>query len=133
MPTLPWQAAANPVVEGPPYVTMLTYLPLKHYRDTPRFLLYVVRVYLQLRRTKGVVGFSMRAKPLAKKYWTLSAWTSHEAMSQYIHTPPHLEVMRSMQGSMGQTAFTSWEVGASDLPLRWDDALARQTQPYTKH
>lgn len=112
---------------------MLTYLPLKRYRDTPRFMIYIVRVYLQLRHTEGVVGFSMRANPLTKKYWTLSAWTGHEAMEKYVHTPPHVDVMRSMQGYMGATAFTSWEATANDLPLNWNEALKRQTKPYARH
>ena len=131
MPTLPWHASALPR-DGETYVTMLTFLPLKRYRDTPRFIIYVIRVYLQLKRTEGVVGFSMRSEPLKKKYWTLSAWNSHQAMGNYIHTPPHVDVMRSMQGYMGATAFTSWEATSSDLPLSWDDALSRQTQPYTR-
>lgn len=109
---------------------MLTYLPLKHWWDTPRFVIYIIQIYLQLRKTTGLIGFSMRAKPLSKNYWTLSLWESERVMGAYIHTPPHLNVMQSMHRKMGQTAFVSWKVESNVQTLSWSDALERKTQAY---
>lgn len=129
MPTLPWQNI-NTNTDPADYTAMLTYLPLKHWWDTPRFIVYIIQIYLQLRKTAGLIGFSMRAKPLSKNYWTLSLWESERAMGAYIHTSPHLTVMKSMRGRMGQTAFVSWKVSADVHCLSWSDALERKAQSY---
>lgn len=129
MSTLPWQEqiAHSLSTEA---TAMLTYLPLKHWWDTPRFIVYIIRIYLQLRKTPGLIGFSMRANPFTKNYRTMSLWESEQAMGTYIHTAPHIDVMRNMRGKMGQTAFVSWKVEATGQALSWDDALKRKTQSY---
>jgi hypothetical protein len=71
----------------------------------------------------GLITFSMRAVPSKKNYWTLSVWANEAAIHDYISKPPHVNVMRSMAGRMGNTAFKSWSVKGSDLPLAWAESI----------
>jgi hypothetical protein len=128
MLTLPWQKGnTKPTNQA---TAMLTYLPLKHWRDTPLFISYIMRIYMQLRKTPGLIGFSMRANPLRKNYWTLSLWEGEEVVGTYIHTAPHATIMHKMHSKMGQTAFVSWKTKNDGTPLRWEDALRRDVQSY---
>lgn len=125
MPTLPWQQTATSTYDGK-YVVMLSYLPLSHYRDTLRFYKYVQQINGQLRRTEGLLGYSFKAHIWQKDYWTLSVWEDQKALDAFIRTEPHVSVMKSMSGAMGQTKFTSWQVEGSELPVIWAEALGRQ-------
>ena len=82
----------------------------------------------QLAITKGVIGYSLRAEPLRKRYWTVSVWKDQGAINRYVQTSPHATVMNSMKGAMGSTALVSWTVDGADLPISWADAL-KHLQP----
>ncbi len=124
MPTLPWQNMQP--IEDKSYVVMLTFLPLRRYRDTLRFFVYIRQVNKQLRQTKGLIGYSFRAKPLSRRYWTISAWESEQELGQFVSTMPHAGVRKNMSGAMGPTKFVSWTVSGKSLPLDWVEALSHQ-------
>lgn len=130
MPTMPWTRLLKEDTAPSDALAMLTYLSLKHWWHTPSFVMYIVRIHAQLRRTPGLIGFSMRAKPFAKQYWTLSLWQDKQSIATYVQTPPHAIIMHEMGGKMGQTAFVSWSVSDPSTPLEWSDALARSTNSY---
>jgi hypothetical protein len=107
------------------YSAMLTYLPLKNHLTTPRFLWFTLQIQRQLKQTTGVVGYTLRAKILAKTFWTLSAWENESAMQTFVEQQPHSDVMKKLAESMGATAFQRWAVKGSELPLRLDNELHR--------
>jgi quinol monooxygenase YgiN len=125
---LPWRAAvqASPEQE---YLVLLSFLPLKQSRGLPRFVLYTWRVLQQLKSTRGLIGYTLRAQLLAKSFWTLSAWESEAAMRAFVQAPPHREIMAALAPYMGQTSFKRWTVKGAELPLLWDDALRRSRKP----
>ncbi len=127
MPTLPWNSI-NEVDADRTYKVMLTYLPLRRYRDTFRFMKYVNEVIKQLKQTEGIIGYSLKAHPFSKNYWTVSVWESDEAISKYIQTLPHSAVMKKMRGAMGKTTFESWDVYKNQIPIQWSDALGHLTK-----
>ena len=110
------------------YSALLSYLPLKTYRAIPAFLRFSFQIQSQLRNTPGVVGYSLRAKPLSRNFWTLSAWTDENALMEFVMKIPHAQAMKSLMPHMGPTKFTKWRVSGSALPLRWDDAMQRAQQ-----
>ena len=124
MAELPWQSHSRAAPERD-YVALLSYLPLNSGWSIPRLLLYNARIRRQLRTSAGLVGYSLRARLAAKRFWTPSVWEDEAALRSFVAAPPHVAVMKALAPHMGATRFTRWIVKGSDLPLQWDDALKR--------
>jgi hypothetical protein len=71
VPDLPWTTRAE-MEPGSGYLVMASHLPLKRISSTVRFFRGVTAVRRQLAAADGLVGYMLRAKPLARDYWTLS-------------------------------------------------------------
>jgi len=82
-------------------------------------------VVKQLATANGLVGYSLLARPLSKRFWTLSAWDNGEALQAFVQHPPHVRIMNALAPHMDKTNFVRWTIKGSDLPLDWDDALRR--------
>lgn len=124
MPTLPWQQIMVPEAERS-YAALISYLPLKNYLTIPRFLWYTLQIHQQLKHTPGMVGYTLRAKIVAKTFWTLSAWENESALETFVGQQPHSDVTKSLAGRMGATAFQRWPVKGSELPLRLENEVHR--------
>ena len=107
------------------YLALLTYLPLKKYRTIPRFLGYAKRVEAQLAETKGIIGYSLRAKFMQRSFWTLSVWESEEALQAFIHVGFHAGVMSVLMLDMAGPNFVRWKIKGSACPPSWEEALKR--------
>ena len=99
---------------GPGYLVMASHLPLRRITATVRFFRAVSAVRRQLAIADGLIGYTLRAKPLARDYWTLSVWTDDAALRQFMRTSPHVQVMTSLKPFMGPTKFVTWTVSAAD-------------------
>ena len=123
MPAIPWRrfSAVEPDRE---YLAMASRLPLVSHRTIPRFLRLTLVVARQLQRTPGLVGYSLLAAPIAKTFWTLSAWQDQHALAAFTRAMPHLQVMKDLRPHMRAT-FARWTVHGSSLPVTWTDAIAR--------
>ncbi len=84
-----------------------------------------VSVVRQLERTDGLVGYSLRAQPLAKTFWTLSAWSDEQSLAAFVREMPHRAVMAKLRPHMGATLFTTWTAPGASFPVSWADATAR--------
>ncbi len=124
---MPW-IALGPVDPSREYLVVLSYLPLRKYSKIPAFLRYTLRIQGQLRKTAGATGYSMRAKVLSHKFWTLSVWESERALMDFVRNVPHAEVMKSLAPFMGVTKFTRWRLLGAALPPNWDDAIRRESE-----
>jgi quinol monooxygenase YgiN len=120
----PWIKFATPDTNRE-YFALLSYLPLNKYRAIPAFLNFTFQIQKQLRSTPGIIGYSLRAKPLSRNFWTLSGWTDEKALMDFVTKIPHSQAMKAMTPHMGPTNFTKWKVSGSALPLRWEDAMKR--------
>lgn len=83
MPASPWRTfgSAEPERE---YVALLSYLPLKSYWRIPHFFFDTVQVMKQMASAEGVLGYSVLAHPLSKRFWTLSAWNDEASARTFI-------------------------------------------------
>jgi hypothetical protein len=124
MLALPWKSFRTPAT-GEELLAMVSYLPLKRFRRTPRFFGHVRAIQGQLQRAEGLVGYSLRAKLFKRDYWTLSVWNDEASLMRFVRNLPHGDVMRSLSGDMGSTQFVRWRLSGSATPPRWDDALRR--------
>jgi hypothetical protein len=123
VPTLP-SRSFNVADRERQYVVLLSYLPLRRWRQIPLFLMHTTRIMDQLRGSKGLVGYSLRAEFIAKRFWTLSVWQDEVALQVFVRAQPHLETMRTMVSRIGATRFIRWTAKGSELP-GWDEALSR--------
>jgi len=124
MPASPWRSLRTLQPDGN-FVALLSYLPLKSYGRIPWFLVYSTQVMRQLASAQCLLGYSLLAHPLTKRFWTLSAWENEAALRAFVQHPPHVRIMAKLAPHMGETKFVRWTVKGSELPLRWDDALRR--------
>src|SRR5437879_1725760 len=120
----PWIKFATPDPNRE-YFALLSHLPLNKYRAIPAFLKFTLRIQKQLRSTPRIIGYSLRANPLSRNFWTLSAWTDEKQLMDFVAKIPHGQAMKAMMPHMGQTKFTRWKVLGSNLPLRWDETMER--------
>ncbi len=120
----PWKSLL-PIEAGREYLALISYLPLKRYRKIPAFVRLTLQVQRQLAATPGVVGYSLHAELLRRRFWTLSAWENEAALMEFVHHVPHSEIMRTLAPHMGKTFYTTWSVRGSDLPLDWREAKQR--------
>jgi quinol monooxygenase YgiN len=124
MPATPWRTCSSSDPNGD-FVALLSYLPLKSYWRMPSFFYYTVLVAKQLASAQGLLGYSVLARPLSKRFWTLSAWKDEAALRDFVQHPPHVRIMTAIAPHMEQTKFLRWTVKGSQLPLGWDEALRR--------
>ena len=124
MPDIPWTAAGD-MEPGREYVVMASHLPLRRLTSTLRFFRAVAAIRKQLRSAEGLVGYTLRARPLARKYWTLSVWDDRATLAQFMRTPPHVGIMSSLKPLMASTRFVQWQITAGDGRPSWGDALER--------
>lgn len=121
---LPWTTRAE-MQPGSDYLVMASHLPLKRIASTVRFFRAVSAIRKQLATAEGLVGYTLRAKPLARDYWTLSVWQDEPALRAFMRTPPHVGVMTSLAPFMGPTKFLTWRIPAADGRPSFSDALQR--------
>jgi quinol monooxygenase YgiN len=124
MPDIPWTAAGQ-LEPGREYVVMASHLPLRSATSTLRFFRAVAAVGKQLRSAQGLIGYTLRAKPLARDYWTLSVWTDRSALHTFMRMPPHLGVMSSLKPCMRPTKFVQLSITAADGQPSSSEALER--------
>jgi quinol monooxygenase YgiN len=110
---------------GHGYLVLVSHLSLKRLASTPRFLRYVWMIRRQLLRAEGLIGYTLRARPLARDYWTLSVWQNEEALRDFVRTRPHAQVMIALRPAMRAAKFDQWTIDAADGMPSLPTAISR--------
>lgn len=121
---LPWKTLTVPNGVSQ-YVALLSFLPLKHYRTIPMFFWLTFQTQRQIQGAKGLIGYSLHAQPLRRKFWTLSVWEDQQSLMNFVRQAHHGKIMQTLVPYMGKTQFVQWKVKALDIPLNWSAAKAR--------
>jgi len=127
MPASPWKSFAAPENDRE-YHAMLSYLPLNKWRAMPRFFRYSRQIQHQLASSEGLIGYSLDANVLIRKFWTLSVWEDEESLWRFVRRMPHSRVMTDLLTDMGQTEFYHWKADGSSVPPDWDEAKRRMRE-----
>jgi hypothetical protein len=125
---LPWSAAGAPSADKDAYV-MASKFELTSAWRTPAFMTEAIRAWRQARRSAGVFGATLRAQPLRRTYWTLSAWTDEAALHAFVRAEPHRTIMKRVRPWAKTATFRFWTAPAGELtPTRlWAEAERRIT------
>ena len=122
---MPWKQVSAPDGDAS-YLALLSYLPLRSPSHLPAFLKDTFAIQRQVGAAPGVIGYSLAAQPWRLRFWTLSVWQDERHLAEFVRAIPHRDVMRALEGHMGQTQFIRWQIRGEEVPPRWSDALARQ-------
>jgi hypothetical protein len=128
MPTSGWTTMAGRG-DAADVVVMASRLPLRRHRSIPRSLAATLAVRRQLRHTEGVVGYALDADLVQAVFWTVSAWQSQEALDRFAGSDPHRRLILSIRLLMAPTTFTFWQQPSSEVPVRWDFARTKLSDP----
>lgn len=120
--TLPW-ATLRPPERGREYVVLVSVLRLTSFRTVPAFFSYSNRIQGQLKRSPGLIGFSLNAHLLRKMFWTLSVWESPEAIADFVNESPHREIMAALKGKIRDPRFIQWRISGFQCPPTWAHAF----------
>ena len=123
---MPWKATGA-VDANREYVALLSYLP-RRYSKILAFFRYTFQIQGQMSKTPEAIGYSLRAKILSRKFWTLSVWENERALMEFVRLAPHAEATKSIGPHMGATRFTRWKLQGSAVPPTWDDAMKRESK-----
>ena len=123
MPTLPWITIDQPAadtVQG-----MASRLEVRSLRHVPHFFATSIALWKQARRSPGALGVTLKADLTRRTFWTLSAWTDHEAIAAYARAEPHASATTRTRTVMRESTFVFWQVPATELPIDWAEAHRR--------
>ena len=124
MPTLPWTVPNTPPPGTEVYV-FASRFETRTLWGALRFLAGTPAVWRQVRRSPGVHGATLKAKPLKRTFWTLSAWESKAALQDFVRAGAHGPTARGLAPQMRDASFTTWQASSDDLPLSWPEAMHR--------
>jgi hypothetical protein len=127
MPVIPWKMAETPVA-GNHYLALISFLPVRHFRAIPKFFRLTSEIQRQLRTAPGLIGYSLEAQPLARKFWTLSVWRDQRSLMEFVRQMPHSRIRQELATYLGKSQFAQWQVQAQDIPPDWNSAKARIAQ-----
>jgi hypothetical protein len=133
MPTLPWKGPKLPLPADSLVTVMASRLEMRRLRDVPSFLADALRIRRQMLGSPGALGVSLIARPLRRTFWTLSAWQDRAALRTANGARPHRQIVGHFRPRMAGSAFVTWTVPATALPIEWDEALRRLEKPDTVH
>ncbi|GAA2509178.1 DUF3291 domain-containing protein [Streptomyces longisporus] len=127
MPTIPWMpgTAKDGTEPASPPLVMASRLELRSLLGVPRFFLLSLVIFQQVRNSPGLLGASLKAEPLKRTFWTLSAWRDQEALNAFSAKDPHARSVRGLRPGMKGSVFVFWNTERDQLPITWDEAQRR--------
>jgi hypothetical protein len=123
MPTLPWATGPSTPPPGGT-VVMASRLELRRRRDVLSFLRASLRLRRAFRSAPGAIALGLAAQPLARTFWTVSAWADHDQLNAYSRSPLHREITVRFRPAMASSRFVDWRHEGDELPS-WDEARRR--------
>ncbi|MER5857910.1 DUF3291 domain-containing protein [Streptomyces sp900105245] len=124
MPTLPWTVPNTPPHDAEVHV-FASRFETRTLRGALRFLAGTPAVWRQISRAPGAHGASLRAQPLRKVFWTVSAWESEGALKTFAGSGAHRPISRGLSSQMSDVAFATWQTSADRLPIGWEEVARR--------
>ena len=125
---MPWKAlaAVDPERE---YVAFTSCFFMRSVWRVPAFMARGRQIMKQVDVAPGVIGWSLGANFLKLEFYTLSAWHDAESLRRFVRDGDHFTALQEFEQNLRRkSVFVYYKVLGRDLPLSWQDALARQKQ-----
>jgi heme-degrading monooxygenase HmoA len=105
---------------GRPVVVVVTHATVQR-AGRLRFALASFRLVGAMRGTPGLVAQQQGIRRLGAEVWTVTAWTSDDAMRSFVRSGPHAEAMRD--AAFAIIAMDTWhlECKVTAMPSRFAD------------
>jgi quinol monooxygenase YgiN len=81
------------------------------------------RIVGNMREHAGLIGYSVRIKPLAGEFWTMTVWEDEASLETFIMSRRHSRAMQEGSPALIDSRFARIWVSHADVPLAWDEAL----------
>ncbi|WP_432188635.1 DUF3291 domain-containing protein [Streptomyces sp. Tue6028] len=124
MPTLPWTVPNTPPQDTEVHV-MASRFETRTLWGALRFFARTPGVWRQVGTAPGAYGASLKAAPLRRTFWTVSAWESPAALKEFARSGPHAPAAGGLRHQMKDAKFLTWKTSADELPLDWAQVLRR--------
>ncbi|OLZ62079.1 DUF3291 domain-containing protein [Streptomyces sp. IMTB 2501] len=124
MPALPWIVPNTPPQDAEVHV-FASRFETRTLWGALRFLVRTPAVWRQVGRAPGAYGASLKAQPLRKTFWTLSAWESADALKAFARSGVHRPTSHALAANMRDAAFATWQTSSDQLPVSWEEAERR--------
>ena len=113
------------------YFCVATYLPVRSWTNVIPFLRLSSKIEQQMHRSEGAVRYGVRTDIPRKHFWTLSVWTSREAMRAFVGKEPHTTAIMKFRSWSGEgAAFVEYSNGMGRI--EWKEAF-KQLQTPTRY
>ncbi|MFJ8084968.1 DUF3291 domain-containing protein [Streptomyces sp. NPDC096205] len=126
MPTLPWTVPNTPPAGAEIHV-FASRFETRTLWGALKFLARTPGVWRQVSSAPGAYGATLKAEPLKRTFWTLSAWESPTALKAFARAGAHAPTSRGLAAEMKDVKLATWSVSAEELPLGWTEAARRLT------
>ncbi len=93
----------------------------------PKFLWLTFEKQRQLHKSRGLIGYSLQAQPLRRRFWTLSVWEDQKSLMDFVRQAPHGKIKQVLAPHIGKTQFVQWKVTVEDIPPSWNEAKTRMS------
>jgi hypothetical protein len=110
------------------FICVATFLPLKAWKYMIPFQLMTSKVLKQVKQTKGVMNYAVKADFPKKHFWTLSTWKDQDSLRRFVMAEPHATAIKRFSKWAGEgSAFVEWT--SSSDSIDWKEALERLKNP----
>lgn len=92
------------------------------------FQLLTLKVLKQIKQTKGVINYAVKADFPRKHFWTASVWKDQHSLKSFMIAEPHATAVKKFSEWSGDgSAFVEW----TDLShsINWTYALKKLQNP----
>ena len=93
MPVIPDIAWTGKQIGPGPGVVYVTHLHLRRLRDVPAFMRTSLAIRAQAVASPGARSVTLRARPLARRFTTVTWWDDAAAAWAFVRTDPHRAAM----------------------------------------
>ncbi len=110
------------------FMFVATFLPLKSWKYMIPFQQMTSKVLKQIKLSKGVVNYAVKADFPRKYFWTLSIWKDQDSLRRFVTAKPHATAVKKFtEWSGNDSAFVEW-TSQSDA-IDWVEALKKLQNP----
>ena len=115
-------------IEQKEFVCVATFLPLKCWTDLIPFMMLSRKVLKQIKNSKGIANYAVKADLPKKNFWTLSIWNDTESLKQFVPQEPHATAIKKFTEWAGEgSAFVEWTKPSKEI--NWSEAMIKLENP----